>query len=40
MFERQKNIVKLETNIIILENIEVLHIAYVIENIVFLKRFL
>ena len=35
-----KNIAKLVIIAIIQENIEVLHIAYVIQNIVFLKKFL
>ena len=35
-----KNIKTLETIVIIQENIEVLHIAYVIESIVYLKKFL
>ena len=35
-----ENIVKLEIFVFIQENIEVLHIAYVIQNIVYLKKFL
>ena len=34
-----KNIVKLEIIVIAQENIEVLHIAYVILNIAYLKKF-
>ena len=35
-----ENIVKLEIFVFIQENMEVLHIAYVIQNIVYLKKFL
>ena len=35
-----KNIVKLETMLIIQVNIEVLNIAYIIKSIVYLKKFL
>ena len=35
-----KNIVKLEISVIIQGNMKVLHVAYVIQNIVLLKKFL
>ena len=37
---KKKNIVKLEIIVIIQGNIEVLRVAYVIQNIVYLEKFL